>query len=217
MNTESSAVVSAQDHFLGVADLISDRYRSRVGNTNKTRHKLLLGVIFLERLRSCGGSFFWADGKNRGDKLADIWQALSQTSPEYADKSLVDKGHYVSEEGSKLRSGFYQAREWMQTRGETIYLIPSHSESGVYTILTFDPNYETPSGKTAGQMQVEREEKLLGGQMRASFRRVASVSRGDIKAPMALINSIIDEIQKEHAEEFRLIGEHEDERPTTEE
>jgi hypothetical protein len=159
-----------------------DSLSRKVGNLDRERHTEISAVLFLRIMERLGGTFIWEDGPKRGNKYADVFQALAAEMAEFTEKSLIEKAEHVQEYGPKLRSGFYNTRKWLSAWYEdTVFCVPRHSESGVLTVITLDPDLRLGDGSetsiTAAQMQQLRDEKLATGQLRASTRRMNAAAR----------------------------------------
>lgn len=169
-------------------DKTRESLRKNVANSEKTRHIEISSVVFLQLLHDIGGTFVWSDGPNRGDKFSTIFEALATQLPEYGDLGTMQKGDFISENASCLKTGFRAAREWLSHwHGRTIYLVPQYNESAKPTVLTIVGSYKLENGKTAAEMQTLRERKMVRGQVRSSAYRMISANGGDKDAAMNII------------------------------
>ena len=178
---EAAAQLMEEDqvgsHFTNDAAKTLHNLESKVGDTEKKRHADLSAVLFLQTMANLNGSYVW-EGPKRGYLLATVFDGLATQLAEFESLGLLEKGAHVQEYGPRLRAGFYAARKWLDKWYlGTVYAVPQHTESSVATVLTLDAGYILECGKTAGEMQAERDFKLADGQMRASTRRLVASTK----------------------------------------
>lgn len=166
--------------------------QTQVGNTDKKRHIEITSVLFLQTLiDECEGTFVW-EGPRLGDKHRNVFEALAAKMPAFSGMGLQERAQFVEETGPKLRQGFNGARKWLAMwHTATIYNVPQNHESSIQTVLTLDPDYRVECGRTAAEMQTERDFKLAAGQVRASAMRLVA-SSDDRKA-----NELIQQIMRQ--------------------
>lgn len=197
MTSEDQGTELAQDRAFGPnAARALDSLTHKVGNLERERHTEISAVLFLRVMERLDGTFIWRDGPKRGNKYADVFQALSAEMPEFGEKSLVEKGQHVQEFGPQLRAGFYAARKWLGTWYEdTVYCVPQNTESGILSVITLDRDLRLGDGSdsapTAAGMQQMRDEKLASGQLSASTKRMNAAIR-DKTAVRSRIGLIVE-------------------------
>ena len=161
-------------HFTNDAAKTLHNLENKVGDTERKRHTDITAVLFLQTMSNLGGSYVW-EGPKQGYKLSSVYEGLATSMPQFEMLGLLEKSAHVEEYAPKLRAGFYAARKWLDKWYlGTVYAVPQHSEASVATVITLDADYVLECGKTAGQMQAERDFKLADGQVRASTRRLAA-------------------------------------------
>jgi hypothetical protein len=202
--------LTQNNNFLDQAARTQHDLEAKVGNTERKRHMEINSVLFLRTLvQRCNGTFVWEEPKS-GDRHDNIFEALSTLvagAPDkkgargYNDLSLREKNEHIEEIAPKLRHGFNSARKWLaQWYGATVYCVPQHNESSIQTVMTIDPNFVLANGRTAGQMQEDRDYKLALGQMKSSALR-AVASSGDGQAD-SLLGRIMDGVREALAQEL---------------
>lgn len=172
--TDQDIVDGNGAHFTNDAAKTLHNLESKVGNTERNRHADISAVLFLQTMANLNGSFVW-EGPKQGWKVSNVFEGLATKMPEFDNLGLLEKSQHVEEFAPQLRAGFYGARKWLDKWYlGTVYAVPQHSEASVATVITLDSEYVLECGKTAGQMQAERDFKLADGQVRASTRRLAA-------------------------------------------
>lgn len=178
---------SEDESFIASADIVLHRLKTKVGYTERNRHIDLNATILLTELRRHGGTFYWRDGPNAGDKFDTIWEAMAAAMPGFLDLDWRRKHEWVEEYSLKLKHGFPKAREVLMDRAKiNIYY------STTYRVITLDKNYQLPNGKTAADEQYEQDAKRVNGQLNASINR-AFASEGDIGA-RALLKKVLSDL-----------------------
>jgi hypothetical protein len=183
-------------HFVNDAAKTLHNLESKVGDTERKRHADIAAVLFLQTMANLNGSFVW-EGPKQGYKVSNVFEGLATKMPQFETLGLLAKGEHVEEFAPQLRAGFYAARKWLDKWYlGTVYAVPQHSEASIATVITLDPDYVLLCGKTAGQMQAERDFKLADGQVRASTRRLAA----SVKDKTAVHQTLDQILQRAHAE-----------------
>lgn len=179
--------------YIDQAEKTKHDLETQVGNTERKRHIEITSVLFLQTLiDECEGTFVW-EGPRMGDKHRNVFEALAAQMPAFQGKGLQERAQFVEETGPKLRQGFNGARKWLAMwHTATVYCVPQNHESSIQTVLTLDPDYRVECGRTAAEMQTERDFKLAAGQVRASAMRL--VASSDDKKANALIRQIMDQV-----------------------
>jgi len=179
------------------ANLLSNAHKAerslatRVGRTERERHKEIAAVLFLRLMKQLGGTFVWADGPKQGDKHATVFEALVAEMDAFKGLPLKEKGDFIEENEPKLKAGFYAARRWLaEWYADTVFCVPQDEESHLPRVITLDPGYVLACGKTASQMQNERDRKLATGQIRSSSRRIFAVTRSKDDTRLQIENAV---------------------------
>lgn len=179
--------------FLDRAARTQHDLETQVGNTERKRRIEISSVLFLKTLiEQCEGTFVW-EGPRQGEQHANIFEALAARMPAYLGLGLRAKNDHIEEYGPKLRQGFNGARKWLaEWFTATVYCVPQNNEASIQTVLTLNPRYRVECGRTAAEMQAQRDYKLAYGQMKATAMRVVA-SSGDEQANN-LLGKIMEQV-----------------------
>ena len=171
-------LASEDSSFMNNAAKTHHSLQTKVAGTEKSRRIEINAVLFLQTMLDKGGTFVWSDGPKSGHKFATVFDALAAEMPIFANLGLMDRAQHIEENAPRLRGGFYATRKWLaQWYMDTVFVVPQHNESSVPTVITLDPHFVLECGKTAAQMQAERDFKLADGQIRASTKRLAASTK----------------------------------------
>jgi len=155
-----------------------DKTHENIGGLSikKSNGKGAYGEIVTQLLWANNGTYHWDrdDPVNGSGAFDNIYQAMAADI--YAPNRRQRDRIQVSEEyESDIRSGISSAARWLDEQfGIPIYRCKESGSGNLVTTITVHPDYvvDQVDGTTAKEAQRERDKKALGGQARATLKRL---------------------------------------------
>jgi hypothetical protein len=132
---------------------------------------LIHAAAFLNR---CNGVIDWVGKEKCPFGYNTIWEYCAG---EYfgADKKPNQKAAAVLEREVEMKNGFNRLRErLLEEWGMVLLMVPRKVDDQRIVVITLNNDYVVNlSGQTASEIQLEKDSKLLRGQVKSSFNRTA--------------------------------------------
>ena len=155
-----------------------DKSRHNIGGLSieKTNGKGAYGELVTQLLWANNGTYRWDrnDPANGTDSFDNIYQAMAADA--YAPGGRQrDRIQISAEYEADMRSGVASAARWLDEQfGIPVYRCKEAGSGNLVTTITVHPDYvvDPVDGTTAKEAQRERDKKALGGQARATLKRL---------------------------------------------
>lgn len=145
-----------------------------------------------EFLISREGTIAWDGPLNCPFGYTSIWEYCAG---EYhgAGTRAMEKARLAKEFAADMKNGFNRLKERLfEEHGIVLLMIPRIVNDLKIAIITADPEYVVSESLTAGQIQLERDQKLVKGQLTASHSRMSGLDGAD--SARHVLSRVFDEV-----------------------